>query len=75
MKKELKIFIGVFLFLAIGMHFKEWFSHPVDHVMALPHAGAYGIGPVHPLVFTLAGYGLLWLLRLIYRGVRKAVNK
>jgi len=44
MKKELMIFTGIFLFLAIGMHFKEWTSHPVEHFKALPEAGAYGIG-------------------------------
>jgi len=40
MKKELSIFIGLFLFLAIGMHFKEWMDHPIEHAMALPTAGA-----------------------------------
>ena len=67
MKKELTIFIGLFLFLAIGMHFKEWLSHPVDHLMALPSAGAYGIGAFHPLVFTVALYVVFVLLRGIVR--------
>jgi len=65
MKKELTIFISLFLFLAIGMHFKEWISHPIDHVMALPTAGAYGIGPFHPLVFTMA----LYLVITLFRGI------
>jgi hypothetical protein len=59
MKKQLSLFLGVFLFLAIGMHFKEWLSHPVEHLMALPSAGAYGIGVFHPLVFTLIVYLVL----------------
>jgi hypothetical protein len=63
MKKELSIFIGIFLFLAIGMHFKEWTSHPIEHVMALPAAGAYGIGAMHPIVFTVVLYVLFVLLR------------
>ena len=67
MKKELTIFIGLFLFLAIGMHFKEWMSHPIEHVMALPSAGAYGIGAFHPLVFTVALYLVFVLLRGIVR--------
>jgi len=58
MKKELIIFVGIFLFLAIGMHFKAWISHPIDHMMALPSAGAYGLGPAHPLIFTLVLYSL-----------------
>jgi hypothetical protein len=71
MKKELTIFIGLFLFLAIGMHFKEWISHPIDHIMALPTAGAYGIGPFHPLVFTVA----LYLVFALFRGIGSLFTK
>lgn len=67
MKKELTIFVGLFLFLAIGMHFKEWISHPVEHLMGLPSAGAYGIGALHPLVFTVVIYVVFVLLRGIVR--------
>ena len=65
MKKELYIFIGLFLFLAIGMHFKEWMSHPIEHIQALPESGAYGIGAIHPLVFTVALYLVVGIFRLI----------
>ena len=65
MKKEISIFIGIFLLLATGMHFKEWLSHPVDHIVSLPTAGAYGIGPLHPLVFTL----IVYIIVLIFRGL------
>lgn len=65
MKKELIIFIGLFLFLAIGMHFREWMSHPIEHLEALPHAGAYGIGAIHPLVFTT----ILYLIVALFRGI------
>ncbi len=65
MKKELTIFFSLFLFLTIGMHFKEWISHPVEHIQALPNAGAYGIGPIHPLVFTLVLYLFIGIFRLI----------
>jgi len=71
MKKEISIFIGLFLFLAIGMHFKEWMSHPIDHVIALPSAGAYGIGAFHPLVFTLA----LYLVFVLARGIGRLFSK
>ncbi|MFT7824625.1 MAG: hypothetical protein ABXS92_07675 [Sulfurimonas sp.] len=71
MKKELTIFIGLFLFLAIGMHFKEWMSHPVEHTLALPSAGAYGIGAMHPLVFTVA----LYLVIALFRGVIKLFKR
>jgi len=75
MKKQLSLFLGVFLFLAIGMHFKEWLGHPIDHLMALPSAGAYGLGVVHPLVFTFAGYLLLVLLMALGRMVKKIFSR
>jgi len=75
MKKELYIFIGIFLFLAIGMHFKEWVSHPISHIAALPASGAYGIGAIHPLVFTFAVYIIFVLFRSIYRGIKKLASK
>ncbi len=57
MKKEIIIFIGLFLFLAIGMHFKQWLDHPIDHLMNMPHGGAFGVpGIIHPFVFTFILY-------------------
>ena len=67
MKKELMIFTGIFLFLAIGMHFKEWTTHPIDHLMALPDAGAYGLGPFHPLIITFVIYFIFVVLRGIVK--------
>jgi len=61
------IFFGIFLVLALGMHFKEWMSHPLDHVMALPNAGAFGLGPFHPLIITLFFYLILG----VFRGLAK----
>ena len=71
MKKQLFIFLGIFLFLAIGMHFSEWTSHPIKHITAFPKAGAYGLGMIHPIIFTLIGYAIstiiLWLGSMIKR--------
>ena len=75
MKKELYIIIGIFLFLAIGMHFKEWMSHPVEHIEMLPSAGAYGIGWSHPLVFTLAIYFIVGVVRLSMNAMEKVFKK
>ncbi len=65
MKKELLIFIGIFLFLAIGMHFKEWTSYPVEHLMALPSSSSYGLGAEHPFVYTLIVYIIVGIPRVI----------
>ena len=71
MKKELMIFSGIFLFLAIGMHFREWISHPMEHIMALPDAGAYGLGPFHPLIITFVIYAFIGVIR----GIAKLVSR
>ncbi len=71
MKKELIVVLVVFLVLTLGMHHKEWFSMPIEHLSNLPHAGAYGVGFIHPVVFTLAVYLILW----IPRGIAKAFKK
>ena len=65
MKKELIIYLGIFLFLAIGMHFKQWTTIPLDHLMNLPHASAYGLGPEHPFVFTFIVYIIVGIPRVL----------
>ncbi len=74
MKKELLIIIGIFLFLAIGMHFKQWTTIPFEHLMALPTATSNGLGlnhPTlgweHPIVYTLVVYFIVGLPRLLFR--------
>jgi hypothetical protein len=66
-KTELLIFIGIFLFLAIGMHFKQWINYPIEHLLALPHAGAYGLGALHPLIFTF----IVYILFVSIRGIKR----
>ena len=65
------IFLGIFLVLALGMHFKEWTSHPLEHIMALPNAGAFGLGPFHPLIITL----FIYLVLGLFRGVAKLFSR
>jgi hypothetical protein len=69
LKKELTIFMSIFLFLAIGMHFKEWISHPIDHILALPNSGAYGLGPLHPLIFVI----LVYLIFIFFRAIKRII--
>lgn len=66
MKKELGIYTAIFLFLTIGMHFKQWIDHPVEHMMAMSSGGAFGVpGTVHPFVFTLIVYLFIGLFRVV----------
>ena len=71
MKKELIIILILFLLLTVGMHHKELFIHPLEHISHLKDAGAYGLGAIHPLVFTLSVYVLLWIPRVIVKMVKK----
>jgi hypothetical protein len=75
MKTELIIFIGIFLFLAIGMHFEEFTSFPIEHITNLPHAGAYGFGPAHPIIFTLIVYIIIWIPRFVAKLFTKKKEK
>ncbi|WP_200762992.1 hypothetical protein [Nitrosophilus alvini] len=70
--KELFIYIAIFLFLAIGMHFKEWISHPVEHIKALPSSE---FGPLHPFLFAFGGYIFILIIRLFVKIIRKAINR
>ncbi len=61
--KEIVIFIGVFLFLTLGMHMKQWISHPMDHI---EHLAGSTFGLFHPLYFTLGIYLVLFLTKKIF---------
>jgi len=69
--KELYIFISTFLVLSLLMHFEKFLSMPIEHIKNLTTAGAYGLGSIHPLVFTLIIYLLLWIPRGIYKLIKK----
>jgi hypothetical protein len=65
-KKELIIYAGIFLFLSIGMHFKQWIDHPIEHLINMPNGGAFGVpGFIHPFVFSLIIYLIIYLFRFI----------
>jgi hypothetical protein len=73
-KKELIVFLVVLLILTFVQH-TDILSTPIERIIALPTSGAYGLGAVHPLVFTLAGYILLWIGRMVVKGTIKVFGK
>ena len=70
--KELSIYLGLFLFLSLGMHHKAWFDHPIEHIQALPESD---FGVFHPFYFTLGAYLLVGLIRLIISGIGALLRK
>lgn len=70
--KEIVIFIGLFLFLALGMHMKQWISHPLAH---FEHLSASQFGLFHPLYFTFAVYIALYILRALLNFIIRLFSK
>lgn len=60
--KELVIFIGLFLFLTLGMHMKQWLTHPIEHI---EHLSNSQFGLFHPLYFTFGIYVVIFIIRAI----------
>ena len=69
MKKELIIFLLLFLILAIAQH-PDLLTHPIERLSKLPTAGAYGIGFIHPIIFSILAYLFLWVFRGIFIFIR-----
>lgn len=61
LKREVLIFIVIFLFLALGMHMNQWFSHPIEHLNQLNTHKM----PYHPLLYTAIVYILLGIIRVV----------
>ncbi|WP_024954511.1 hypothetical protein [Sulfurospirillum arcachonense] len=65
--KEIVVFVGLFLFLALGMHMKQWISHPIEHI---EHLSQSQFGLFHPLYFTFGLYIILYIIRKILSFLR-----
>ena len=74
MKKELLIYMVIFIILALALH-PDLLTSPVERFYELPNSGAYGIGAFHPLVFALLGYLVLAVSRGIWKGFSKIFFK
>ncbi len=70
--KEIFIFIGLFLFLALGMHMKQWIAGPMEHFSKLSGSE---FGLFHPLFFTLFVYVVLYIIRLIIKFIVSVFSK
>jgi len=64
--KEVSVFIWLFLFLALGMHMKQWISHPIEHI---DHLAGSKFGLFHPLYFTFGIYVFLYFIRKIFGAI------
>ena len=67
-RKELFVFIGLFLILSFGMHYMEWFDHPLLHLGSLSHST---IGIYHPFLLTLGVYVSIGIMRVFIIMIKK----
>jgi hypothetical protein len=67
-KKESAIFILLFLFLSLAMHFGAWMNHPLLHIESLEKSP---LGVWHPLYITFLVYLFVLFLRFLLKVVRK----
>jgi len=73
-KKELSIYLVIFVLFALGMH-TDLLTAPIERFNELPNSGAYGLGAVHPLVFAFIGYIVVGIFRGIWKGFSKIFSK
>ena len=65
MKKEFLLWLIFFILLSLVMHFDEWITNPLEHILKLKTSGAYGLGFLHPIVFTTTVYVMILIPRFI----------
>lgn len=70
--KELVIFIGLLIFLSLGMHMTQWMTSPAEHFSNLSDSS---FGLFHPLYFTALVYVVLYIVRAILRGIKNLFTR
>lgn len=74
-KKELILLTLIFIILTFAIHYEELFTSPTNHFSNLSNSGAYGIGFIHPIVFTLLVYMIVSLPRLVFKFIKNGIKK
>lgn len=75
MKKHLSIFLIILFILSIIFHIEEWVNNPILHIKNLSHAGAFGLGSFHPLIFALLVYFIFIIPFAIFIKIKKKISK
>lgn len=71
LKREVFIFIVIFVFLSLGMHMNQWLTHPLAHLQQL----SIHKMPYHPLLYTVIVYLLLGLIRAVINTFMKLFRR
>lgn len=70
-KKELIVFLVLFIIASLTVHMSEWFSIPLDHMSALSSHPM----PYHPILYVLIIYILVSLLRGVFTLLSKLLKR
>lgn len=70
-KKEILIFLVIFLSLALMMHMDEWLTRPLEH---LSHLSTHKM-PYHPLLYTTIVYSVVGFVRLVAHAFMKLFKR
>ena len=70
--RELKIYLALFIVLALIMHFKAWIDHPIQHLESLKDSS---LGMWHPLTLTTLVYSVIGIFRLLWHFVKRLFFK
>lgn len=70
-KKEVGVFLILFLVLALLIHMDQWLIHPLEHL----HRLATHEMPYHPLLYTTIVYLFLGIIRLVFNAFAKLFKR
>ncbi|WP_187647734.1 hypothetical protein [Nitrosophilus labii] len=70
--KEIGVYLAIFFILSLGIHYKEWFSYPIEHLSALPKSQ---FGVLHPFLFSFGIYLFVLIVRLFIKVIKRAIAK
>jgi len=71
LKKEVTIYIVLFIISSLVFHNSIWFSHPLEHISALSSQGM----PYHPFLYTFLIYFALGIIRLVFALIKKIFKR
>jgi hypothetical protein len=74
LKREILLFLVIFILLTTIQH-PDIYSSPIVRISELPKAGAYGLGAMHPFVFTFIVYIVVSLILFVTKKIKKIIKR
>ena len=71
-KKEIIIYLSLFVILALMMHQEAWFNAPIDHIKNVSNST---MGTYHPIYLSLLIYFIIFGIRKLFGFVSKKFKK